>query len=247
MKKLLYIAMAIYFCTVLVPKYVFAGHSEPSKAVTIESKIKQKKNDYFEYKLTIPVFTGVANKEFQKQLNMYYKNQMTHFKTKLDKEAKKFYESALQNGWTVFPYTANADYKLTYNKSPLLSLYTNYYQYTGGAHGMYMWKANTFDISLAKELMLDDLFKKNSSYKAILQSEITKQIEQNKENYFPDAIEQVNKTKDFQFFLEPEYLTVYFSLYSIAPYSSGISQFRIPYTLLVSELKPKYRQNLIDN
>jgi hypothetical protein len=251
MKKLLYIVMAVYFCTALVPKYVFAfpaaTQTAPREIATVETETKQGKADYFEYQLNIPVFKGLTNQDFQKKLNAYYKTRIMTFKNKLNKEAKKYYESATQNGWTVHPYIANADYKITYNKSPLLSLYVNYYQYTGGAHGMYEWKANTFDTSLAKELMLDDLFKKDSNYKDIIRVEIARQIEQDKDNYFPDAVEQVNKTNEFTFFLEPEHLIVYFPLYSIAPYSSGISQFRIPYTLLKEEMKPKYRQNLIDN
>lgn len=38
-----------------------------------------------------------------------------------------------------------------------------------------------------------------------------------------------------------------FPLYEIAPYSSGIPQFRIPYTLLREYLKPSYQNILIDN
>ena len=47
--------------------------------------------------------------------------------------------------------------------------------------------------------------------------------------------------------LEPNNLVIYFPLYEIAPYSSGIPQFRIPYTLLREYLKPSYQNILIDN
>ncbi|MGO0731258.1 RsiV family protein [Bacillus shihchuchen] len=40
---------------------------------------------------------------------------------------------------------------------------------------------------------------------------------------------------------------MYFPLYEIAPYSSGIPQFRIPYTLLREYLKPAYQNILIDS
>ena len=123
----------------------------------------------------------------------------------------------------------------------------NYYQYTGGAHGLYTWKANTFDLNEKKLLHLDDLFQQEDKYKEIIRTEIVRQIKQNESIYFPDAVEKVTSTKKFHYFLEPDNLVIYFPLYEIAPYSSGIPQFRIPYTLLRDYLKPSYQNILIDN
>ncbi|HDR8214512.1 TPA: DUF3298 and DUF4163 domain-containing protein, partial [Bacillus cereus] len=145
------------------------------------------------------------------------------------------------------PYVANVDYKVSLNKPPLLSLYLNYYQYTGGAHGLYTWKANTFDLKEKKLLHLDDLFQQEDKYKEVIRAEIVRQVKQNEGIYFPDATEKVMSTKKFHFFLEPNNLVIYFPLYEIAPYSSGIPQFRIPYTLLREYLKPSYQNILIDN
>ena len=72
-------------------------------------------------------------------------------------------------------------------------------------------------------------------------------FKQNESIYFPDATEKVMSMKKFHFFLEPDNLVIYFPLYEIAPYSSGIPQFRIPYTLLRDYLKPSYQNILIDN
>ncbi|MFX3622878.1 MAG: DUF3298 and DUF4163 domain-containing protein [Ectobacillus sp.] len=249
MKKLLYIALIAYFFTIIVPKYVFAYHpavSRISQAASVETEKKQGKTEYFEYQLHLPVFTGISNHIFQKRLNNYYKTNILSFKKKLEKEAKKYYDGAQQKPLSIHPYIANVDHKVTYNKKPLLSLYINYYQYTGGAHGMYDWRANTFDIETGKELTLADLFQKNSDYTNKIQQEIIRQIAQNKESFFPDAIEQVKKGDSFRFFLEPEHLTVYFPLYEIAPYASGIPQFRIPYTLLENDLKGKYKKILLN-
>ena len=123
----------------------------------------------------------------------------------------------------------------------------NYYQYTGGAHGLYTWKANTFDLNEKKVLHLDDLFQQKDKYKYVIRAKIVRQIKQNESIYFPDATEKVMSMKKFHFFLEPDNLVIYFPLYEIAPYSSGIPQFRIPYTLLRDYLKPSYQNILIDN
>ena len=95
-------------------------------------------------------------------------------------------------------------------------------------------------------LHLDDLFQQKDKYKDVIRAEIVRQIKQNESIYFPDATEKVMSMKNFTF-LEPDNLVIYFPLYEIAPYSSGIPQFRIPYTLLRDYLKPSYQNILIDN
>ncbi|WP_028401393.1 DUF3298 and DUF4163 domain-containing protein [Ectobacillus panaciterrae] len=247
--KLRYIVLIAYLFIAIVPNYVFAEHpvvSPSAEAVKVETEKKEGKTEYFEYQVSIPEFHTLKNAAFEKKLNLYYKTNILIFKKKLEKEAKKYYDDAKQSSLSIHPYVANADYKVTYNKKPLLSLYVNYYQYTGGAHGMYEWKANTFDMKLEKELALTDLFKENSSYEEKIREEITRQIQQNKDTFFPDAIEQIQQAKNLKYFLEPEHLIIYFPLYEIAPYSSGIPQFRIPYTLLQDDLKDEYRNILID-
>ncbi|MGQ4670988.1 hypothetical protein ACUIJ5_18455 [Bacillus toyonensis] len=71
----------------------------------------------------------------------------------------------------------------------------NYYQYTGGAHGLYTWKANTFDLNEKKLLRLDDLFQQEDKYKEVIRAEIVRQIKQNESIYFPDATEKVMSAK----------------------------------------------------
>ena len=84
----------------------------------------------------------------------------------------------------------------------------NYYQYTGGAHGLYTWKANTFDLN-EKLLHLDDLFQQKDKYKDVIRAEIVRQIKQNESIYFPDATEKVMSMKSFTS-LEPDNLVIYF-------------------------------------
>jgi hypothetical protein len=111
---------------------------------------------------------------------------------------------------------------------------------------MYEWKANTFDIDKKKELSLTDLFQQDSKFIDIIKQEIKRQIDQDSGKFFPDAAALVDKATTFKFFLEPEHIVLYYPLYEIAPYASGIQTFRIPYTLLENDLKSNYRKILID-
>ncbi|PEE42760.1 DUF3298 and DUF4163 domain-containing protein [Bacillus pseudomycoides] len=246
MKNKFYILLLLVSLLIIVPNYTNAAHPS-SLTIDIKPVTQKGKKPYLEYQISRPYFSNFYDTKFQKKLNTYYKTTTDRFKTTLAKEAKKYYTEAQESNAPFHPYVANVDYKVTLQKSPLLSLYVNYYQYTGGAHGLYTWKANTFDLNEKRLLNLDDLFQKDSTYQDIIRTEIVRQIKQNESIYFPDATEKVMSTKKFNYYLEPDHLVIYFSLYEIAPYSSGIPQFRIPYTLLRKALKPNYQNILIDN
>ena len=246
MKKLLYIMLLFFLSTAIVPKETIAAQAS-NITIEVHTATQKGKKPYLEYQLNYPQFHNISDGQFQKKLNTYYEKSVNRFKKKLEKDAKTYYEQSKETDAPFHPYVANVDYKVPFNAFPLLSLYVNYYQYTGGAHGIYEWKANTFDVQQNKPLRLADLFQKNSQYENIIKTEIVRQIEQNKENFFPDAAEKAMNEKKLKYVLEQENLVIYFPLYEIAPYVSGIPQFRIPYTLLREVLEPKYQNILIDN
>lgn len=246
MKKKLTILTILFSLLTIVPNCTDAAKAS-NLTIDINTVTQKGKKPYLEYQINRPSFHYFSDSTFQNQLNTYYEQSIDRFKKTLAKEAKKYYKEAEESGAPFHPYVANVDYKVTLQKPSLVSLYVNYYQYTGGAHGLYTWKANTFDLNEKKLLHLDDLFQKDGTYKDIIRTEIVRQIKQNERIYFPDAAEKVMSAKKFKYFLEPDHLVIYFPLYEIAPYSSGIPQFRIPYTLLRDSLKPNYQNILIDN
>ncbi|MCP8969804.1 DUF3298 and DUF4163 domain-containing protein [Ectobacillus ponti] len=244
MKWVLRIALILYFLFVIVPEYVLAGPVSAPPAAQVDIKKQEDTNDYFQYQLNTPQFSGLSSSSFAEKLNAYYETNIQTFKKKLKKDAKQAYEET-QDPASFHPYVVNVDHKVTYNAGPLLSLYVVYYQYTGGAHGMYEWRPDTFDIDKKKELALKDLFRKDSNYMEVIVQHVKEQIEQNPNAYFPDAAAQAEKATTFKFFLEPDHLVIYFPLYEIAPFAAGIPQFRIPYTLLSGQLKEKYADALV--
>lgn len=239
-------SILLFSLLIIVPNCISAA-KESNLTIDIETITQKGKKPYFEYQISRPYFSHFYDPQFQQKLNTYYTTTTNRFKKSLEKEAKKYYKEAQETKAPFRPYIANVDYKVTLQQLPLLSLYVNSYQYTGGAHGLYTWKANTFDLQEKKKLHLADLFQKDSDYLDRIRTEMVRQIKQNESIYFPDATEKVMSTKNFHYFLEPEHLVIYFPLYEIAPYASGIPQFRIPYTLLRGVLKPNYQKILIDN
>ncbi|HDR6312596.1 TPA: DUF3298 and DUF4163 domain-containing protein [Bacillus cereus] len=246
MKQKFCILLLMFSLLTIVPNCALAAKVS-NLTIDVQTVTQKGKKPYIEYQINRPSFHNFSDSKFQNKLNFYYKKSTDKFKTKLEKDAKKYYKETEGSSTPFHPYVANVDYKVSLNKPPFLSLYVNYYQYTGGAHGLYTWRANTFDLNEKKLLHLDDLFQQEDTYKEVIRAEIVRQIKQNESIYFPDATEKVMSTKKFHFFLEPDNLVIYFPLYEIAPYSSGIPQFRIPYTLLRDYLKPSYQNILIDN
>ncbi|PFJ08520.1 ferritin [Bacillus cereus] len=246
MKQKFCILLLMFSFLTIVPNCTTAAKAA-NLTIDMKTVTKKGKKPYIEYQINSPSFHNFSNSKFQNKLNFYYKKSTDKFKNKLEKESQKYYKETKGSNTPFHPYVANVDYKVSLNKPPLLSLYVNYYQYTGGAHGLYTWKANTFDLNEKKLLHLDGLFQQKDTYKEVIRAEIVKQIKQNKSIYFPDAMEKVMSAKKFHFFLEQNNLVIYFPLYEIAPYASGIPQFRIPYTLLRDYLNPSHQNILIDN
>jgi hypothetical protein len=131
-------------------------------------------------------------------------------------------------------YTAMKVYEVPYNQNDFLSIFNDTYEFTGGAHGNTVRRADTWSLVMGRRLALSDFFI-NNTYQGIILGNIIEQINEqlSKGNniYFDDYKKNVFKYYDERnFYLTPEGFAVYFPLYSIAPYSSGLVTFVIPYS-----------------
>ncbi|SHE49178.1 DUF3298 and DUF4163 domain-containing protein [Clostridium fallax] len=132
----------------------------------------------------------------------------------------------------IIKFELDTDYKIGLNKENLLSFYIDYYQYTGGNHGITTRRSYNFDLKSGKQFKLKHMFKKGYDYKSIINSEIKKQINENPQYYFNNGNEFKGISKNQDFYLTDDSIVIYFQLYEIAPYSSGIREFKIPLSLL---------------
>lgn len=128
------------------------------------------------------------------------------------------------------PYQLYSRYQVT-NRDKILSFYFDVYQFSGGAHGSTIRYAYNIDINTGNKLTIDDIFK-DKNYKNIIDTEIKKQILKNKDYYFQGSEGFNGINKDSKFFLDKDNLTVYYQQYEIAPYSTGLPEFKIPLTMI---------------
>lgn len=132
------------------------------------------------------------------------------------------------------PYEAFMAYTLTYNQNCYLSYYVDKYIFTGGAHGNTNRMSCTFSLETGEPVMVYRFFK-NLNYKSYIISEITRQAtlieNENPGTLFENYRELIKENfKINNYYLTPEGIVFYFQQYEIAPYSSGILTFTIPYS-----------------
>lgn len=190
---------------------------------------------------TYPEFSSREHPASASRMNVYYRSMARRFAQTCNQTlyplAVADYRNSVANDMPVHQYEADRSFTATYNKNCAVSLYTDQYEFTGGAHGSTTRSSETWRINRGTRLRLSELFPGNRRYALELKAEIRRQIAgQLKENegmYFEDYPKLVEETfHPEQFYLTGEGLAVYFQQYDIAPYVTGIPVFIIPYETL---------------
>ena len=175
-----------------------------------------------------------------KVFNAYYRKRVVELSDyalkKLYPSATKEYEFRLEEEFPFNPYFLESNYVVKYLNYPIISLYMDKYEFTGGAHGMTFRDSQTWNLTYGKKLSLSQLFKKNYSFKKNILAEIKKQAHRREESkadiYFDQLDESIERYFDSKnFYLTKQGIVIYYPLYTIAPYSEGIQEFLIPYKM----------------
>ncbi|MDD2585787.1 MAG: stalk domain-containing protein [Syntrophomonadaceae bacterium] len=199
----------------------------------VSSKNIASNSEAAQVKLSIPQIDGLQDKAVQNSINERFEKKALQFKEETFEGLDEYVKDAKKEGWPIRTYEALTNYRVTYSKDDLLSLYADYYSYTGGAHGFTDRVHSNIDLNTGKELQLKDLFKAGVDYKGIINNEIKRQMQLDPEKYFSESLtEWQGISEDQPYYIEDGSLIVYFPLYEIAPYASGIPEFKIPVSAL---------------
>lgn len=212
--------------------------------LTVKENVLKKDMYYKEhliltYSIKYPQFISDKFRLFLAKLNLYYKTQATLFQrvqiSKLYQTAIDDYEYSVTNGFPIHQYEVIVEYTLTYNENCTLSLYFDRYEFTGGAHGMTYRNSDTWDLTRGRRMNLEDFFPQHKDFMEFVQNEINRQIAADIENdnniYFDDYTDLVKENFNVKnFYVTDEGVVIYFQLYEIAPYVSGIRTFTIPFS-----------------
>ena len=181
-------------------------------------------NPVLTYAVRYPEFTSSCFSQCAKKINQYYRQRAENLVCRIHQcmipAAIKDYRTNTDENRPALPYELISEYTVTQNERCLLSLYTDCYQMTGGAHGNTIRSSETWDLKTGCKICLPELCAcQGSKIYTAIKTEIKKQIAAQAENYFENYEELVEQTFcGSQFYIENGKAVVYFQQYDIAPY-----------------------------
>ena len=238
MKKLLFLFLGLIFLRIVVSSFIYvsmpvqAQETKPiNQGITITDLTIKEDHEALEVNIVFPLVQDVKDKQVEEKINQIIQEDILNFKNQLQTESEEYLQSARNEEWEIRKYVAFVDYIIHYQKDDLLSLSINYYSYTAGAHGYTLERAYNYNLVNGEEILLKDILKEKKDYIDIINQEIKRQIELSPQEYFSEFSVFQSISEEQPFYLIEDGMVVYFGLYEIAPYSSGIRYFEIPYSL----------------
>ena len=135
---------------------------------------------------------------------------------------------------------------MIYNRNCVLSLYFDRYEYTGGAHGLTIRSSDTWNVASSSPIRLASLFPFVDEVDEYVIDNIVEQIDQlvmTESEVFPYFEDYETLVKENynpnNFYLSHKGIIIYFQQYAIAPYSTGIPEFLISYSM-GGPCRPRY-------
>ncbi|MBP1994068.1 PdaC/SigV domain-containing protein [Paenibacillus eucommiae] len=199
--------------------------------LAITTSAIEEEDDYMSLLVHYPKLTGFANEEVQQQINTFLKKEAeTHAqagRSDLEQAVKGNEEIEAENpDYSMPPVIYDGTYTVTYNENNKLSLYVDYYMYTGGAHGMTARVPYTFDLGTGELITLKEAAQGNANYVSIINKAINSQIAA-ADLPLLEPFESIEP--DREFYLKHNGITIYFSQYEYTPYAAGMPEFEIPF------------------
>lgn len=173
-----------------------------------------------------PKVSGLSDKKFEAEVNQSLEKKTKDFIEEIDAMATRDKEF-IRTSDTNIKYECYVNYEC-YINGTILSIVVDYYSYTGGAHGLTYREAINIDIKNNSYLSLKDLFKDKENYKEHVVNAIHEKMEEEPEKYFSTEVSSIENFNEKNFYVKDNKLVVFFQIYDIAPYVSGMPEFVIP-------------------
>ncbi|MBU4511158.1 DUF3298 and DUF4163 domain-containing protein [bacterium] len=238
MKKLFFLLLRLIFLGIAASSFIYtsvlvqAQETKPiDQEITIADLVIKEDHEALKVDMVFPAVQGIKDKQVEEKINQTIQKDVLNFKEMLQTESEKCLQGAKEEGWEIRKYIATIYYIVHYQKDDLLSFSVFYYSYTLGAHGHTLQRAYNFNLVNGEEILLSDILKEKKDYVDIINQEIKRQIKLNPQEYFSEWSVFKSISEEQPFYLIEDGIVVYFGLYEIAPYASGIRYFKIPYSL----------------
>lgn len=204
----------------------------------LKDELKYEGTVVLTYKIEYPEIVSSDYTYGQNIFNKYNKDKAlayeNYVRTQLYRNAIELYKYNNENDYPIMVYEIVTDFTVTYNEDVILSLYFDAYEFSGGAHGNTIRSSQTWDLLSAVILPLYYFYPNNPYFILEILRNIVEQIrtemQEGVNQYFDDycglVLESFNPEN---YYLTKDSIAIFFQQYDIAPYSSGIPVFNIPY------------------
>ena len=207
-----------------------SGITQRQNKFTLGEKSMSKSLDYFKEDIKMPQILDGKDEKNINLINNVIKSDILPKAEEAEKTSKEYFGMEGQEK-PRFPFEVYSRYTIGDDNNELISLYNDYYEYLGGAHGMTTRTSYTIDKEKEKLLTLKELFVQGYSYSDIINKSIKEEIEKHPNDYFNSGSEFKGIVENQNFYIEGDKLVIYYQLYDIAPYVFGIPEFKIPLKL----------------
>jgi hypothetical protein len=206
-----------------------------------------KETEFLKYDINYPkiilypkfIYHNDYDKYIIKRINKKIYKDTIIFKTSIEKQAYEYEQNYNKEDFK-YQYEGYMDFKVNYDKNDIISITTEKYIFTGGAHGMTYLVSYNYNLKTGDEIKLKDLFKKSIDYKDIINNFIKESIKKNEDLYFKGDEGFKGISDNQKFYIINDGIVVYFDLYEIAPYYVSIPKFKLPFIEFKKYLNQKY-------
>ena len=203
------------------PQYMLVNKKDTNveNIIIVDKSIKYK-DKYVDIDVEIPQIMGLGNEIKEKEIN-----------DKILKGAENFINDLKENSKSLeptIPYVLYARFYSFLNED-FISLYVDYYQFSGEAHGITTRSDYNVRIKDGELIKIGDLFQKGFDYKAYINKKIYEEIAKNPDMYFVGEYGFKGISEDQGFYLKKDFIVVFFQAYEVAPYVAGLPEFLIEY------------------
>ena len=139
----------------------------------------------------------------------------------------------------------NTDCHISRCDDKVMSYYSNWYSYMGGAHGMYGVGGYNYDVATGKEITVDMAFPDKQKLVDLLEAKLYADYPELTEEF--DSFEAKNTFKsyasgeyDLFYTLDPQSVSFYFGPYTFASYAAGAQELYFTYDELDGVIDPAY-------
>lgn len=206
--------------------------------IDISEKIIKKETNFLNEDIKAPIFIKGINKTNVENINSIVYKVITDRIGETERSVAEEFNGI--NEKPTFPYEIKSTFVVTEKSDSIISLYNDYYEFLGGAHGSTIRNGYTVDRNLEKILGLRDMFLEGYDYKSVINSKIKEDIRKEQDKYF-------NSAEDFQgindnqgFYIHDGNVIIFYQQYEIAPYVAGIPEFIIP----ISDFNGNFKYNV---